>query len=189
MRYHRFFVDTPLAQVRTCTLREDDIVHQLRSVLRLTVGSQIILCDGSGKEYTAFITSLSSREVVCEILAVHEPDERLRHLTLVVALIKKDKFEWVLEKGTELGVTRFIPLLASRSEKKSFSEERGLKIIREAAEQSGKVFLPQLSHMGVLEDVIRETEGHERYCLDLDAPLLPSLYRERTTPLLLFIGP
>ena len=65
-------------------------------------------------------------------------------MTLFCSLVKKDNFEWVLEKGTELGVSGFVPILSERSEKKNLNMERGKRIIREASEQSGRGVMPNL---------------------------------------------
>ena len=74
---------------------------------------------------------------------------------LIAALIKKDNFEWIIEKATELGVTGIIPVISERSEKKSLNMERGNKILVEASEQSGRVTLPQLKNPQSLAEVIQ----------------------------------
>lgn len=72
------------------------------------------------------------------VLETHLVKPVFRKLSLAVSLVKKDNFEWVIQKGTELGVTEFIPLISERSEKKGFNMERAEKIMIEALEQSGR---------------------------------------------------
>jgi 16S rRNA (uracil1498-N3)-methyltransferase len=90
-----------------------------------------------------------------------------REVYLFSSLIKKDKYEWVLEKCTELGVTHFVPVLSARTEKKDFNQERGKKIIKEAAEQSGKSKLPNLSEPRPLDKALEEFSGIANVALHL----------------------
>jgi 16S rRNA (uracil1498-N3)-methyltransferase len=73
-----------------------------------------------------------------------------------MALIKKDNFEWVLEKCTELGVSRFVPIMAERSEKKNIDIERAKRIIKEACEQCGRGDLPELLEIKNLDEILSE---------------------------------
>jgi 16S rRNA (uracil1498-N3)-methyltransferase len=73
-------------------------------------------------------------------------------LTLAVSMIKKDTFEWVVQKATELGVSEIIPLISERSEKKGWNRERAEKILIEACEQSGRSDIPALGELSTLSD-------------------------------------
>src|SRR3989344_4543841 len=75
---------------------------------------------------------------------VENTREPSRKLVLFQSLIKKDKFEWVLEKATEVGGSEIVPVISARKEKKSLNQERCEKILKEAAEQSGRAFIPRL---------------------------------------------
>lgn len=146
---HRFFLlDTPLQIGHPVDLAP--IAHQLRNVLRLNVGTHIVLLDGHGAAYGAEITVLekqSAAGVVLEEQSVTR--EPTVHLALYQCSLKADKFEWVLQKGTELGVSCFVPVISERSIVRPAAAllkkyARWQQIVQEAAEQSGRTRLPQL---------------------------------------------
>lgn len=121
------------------------LIHQLKRVFRLHEGDKAIFFDGSGYEHECEIVSMDDETLRVRILETR-PVKRFseRRLFLAASLIKKDNFEWVIQKGTELGVSGFIPLLSERSEKKGFNMERARKIMTEACEQSGRADVPEL---------------------------------------------
>jgi 16S rRNA (uracil1498-N3)-methyltransferase len=146
---HRFFVThETLASGQICAV--DSLAHQLHAVLRLRPGAEIVLCDGGGREFLAQIAALDRNHATALILAERpghaEPAFRL---TLLQCALKADKFEWVLQKGTELGVARFVPVVSVRSVVRPAAAllpkyERWRAILREAAEQSRRTRLPEL---------------------------------------------
>ncbi len=155
MRLHRFFIDEPLVGGNSIVIKNRDLLHQWKNVFRFQVGHRLILLDNSGYEFEAQISSLSG--ISCSLIIIESklsPSAPSREIFLFAALIKKDKFEWVLEKGTEIGVSHFIPVLAERSEKKNLNTERALKIIKEATEQSHRAKLPKLHGALELEDAL-----------------------------------
>ena len=126
------------------------ISKQLTSVLRAQPGDEITLLDGEGNASTASITSLSKNNSTARILEQYVVQtEPKTALTLYQCTLKADKFEWVLQKGTELGVTHFVPIISTRSIVRPASKvlqkyERWRRILQEAAEQSGRGRLPTL---------------------------------------------
>ena len=144
---YRFFVSPSVISGTSVLVADRDVLHQWNSVLRLRVGQQIALLDGSGRGYIVELTSLNKREasgrVLSEYAASGEPAFATR---LYVALTRGERFEWVLQKATELGATAFVPLLCERSQTESNTnkQERWTRIIREAAEQAGRGVLPTL---------------------------------------------
>jgi 16S rRNA (uracil1498-N3)-methyltransferase len=157
MRLHRFFADQPLPAGREAMIVNPGILHQWKRVFRLGKGDSIILFNGNGMEYISRIVSLGKNEGI-----VYVAEERpvafapRRELWLFAALVKKDNFEWILQKGTELGVSHFVPLLTDRSEKKDFNSERLKKILIEAAEQSGRATIPELHALIAPERAIEQ---------------------------------
>ncbi len=146
---HRFFVDPEILQGSRVILPTAQ-AHQIRNVLRLRVGSAILVLDNSGAEYEVVLRQVDKQQVVGEAVAKRpSPNEPTVHLTLYQALMKRDKFEWVLQKGTEIGVSCFVPLVTQRSlvqdvDIKANKQARWHKIITEAAEQSRRGCLPEL---------------------------------------------
>lgn len=110
----RFFVEVPI-QGPHARLVEGEAQH-VAKVMRAQIGDQITLFDGSGAEFLATITGLSRQAVDVEILERRESDRELaRDLTIAVALPKGDRQQWLVEKLTELGATRLVPLVCQRS--------------------------------------------------------------------------
>ncbi len=188
MRLHRFFVSEEIGKGREIVIRDADLLHQLRNVFRFTTGGQVILLDNTGYEYHSLISSFGFGEVNFTIvrrgMSKNIPE---REIHLFSSLIKKDKFEWVLEKGTELGVSRFIPLLSDRSEKKEFNRERGGKILREAAEQSERATIPVLENVVPFDDTL--TQNFPCFAFDPKGDIFTVNHAQNFSPLGIFIGP
>jgi 16S rRNA (uracil1498-N3)-methyltransferase len=149
---YRFFVNATAFQGREVAIEDDELAHQIGAVLRLRPGERVLLLDNSGWQYVVILDSVERRRVAGTIerkeLAGGEPRTKV---TLYVALMRAERFEWVLQKGTELGVCAFVPLICERSvigEAEMVSErrlERWGRIVREAAEQSRRGKLPRLA--------------------------------------------
>lgn len=148
---HRFFVSPECFSGDVVHLPEP-VSRQLRRVLRARPGDDIILLDDSGLEFRAVVETLKTGEararVTSESKSTGEPDVLI---TLYQAILKTDRFEFVLQKCTELGVTRFVPINCERSVPRAQAEgsnryERWKRIVREAAEQSGRGRLPLVEH-------------------------------------------
>lgn len=145
---HRFFVHPEWLQNKEQVFLTGPLAHQLSRVLRLRPGAHIIFLDDSGWAYEAEIDSLSPSLGKAHIVAATQPQtEPPIRLCLYQALLREQKFDWVLQKGTELGVTHFVPLVTERcvvSEANEAKFARWQRIITEAAEQSGRVRLPRI---------------------------------------------
>jgi 16S rRNA (uracil1498-N3)-methyltransferase len=149
---YRFFVDTGAIHGRDVLLDDGELTHQIGTVLRLRPGDKITLLDNSGWQHVVALTSVERGRVSGTVerkeLAGGEPRTKL---TLYVALMRPERFEWVLQKGTELGVSAFVPLICERSTIADADElsanklDRWQRIIREAAEQARRGKLPRLA--------------------------------------------
>lgn len=146
---HHFFV--PKAQISTSTVDfPTDIAHQIKRVLRLREGELVNVLDNQGNIYLTSIVFNEDSIVQGQIQKKSKCDsEPTTKLSLYVGLTQREKFEWILQKSTELGVARFIPFISERSlvQKASSAdkkEQRWQKIIREAAEQSKRGHIPVL---------------------------------------------
>jgi 16S rRNA (uracil1498-N3)-methyltransferase len=143
-------LDVPMAPGAEIAL-PPDIGHQVRDVLRLGVGSMVSLLDGRGGEYMAEIVEMDRQHVVVQVSKRTEGEADLpARVVLCQGMLKAAKFEWVLQKGTELGVAAFVPLLCERAvaaaEVTSASKlHRWQRILVEATEQCGGTRLPELS--------------------------------------------
>lgn len=151
MTLHRFFV-APQAIRDNRVLMRGPVVHQIRDVLRLKPGDAIVLLDNSGWAYRVEIVTLDREALRGRVVDKWRLEtEAVTRITLYQGLLKGQKFEWVLQKGTELGVAAFVPLLAARCVIGSLEDvtevrmARWQKIIVEAAEQAGRAILPSIS--------------------------------------------
>jgi 16S rRNA (uracil1498-N3)-methyltransferase len=155
MRLHRFFVHTPITN-ETFDLADKDLVHQWKHVFRYNVGSQVVLFDGSGVDYYCMITSLRNLGATVQVMRKVEnnPGSR-KNVWLCMAMIKKDNFEWVAQKATELGVTHIVPLLCEHSEKRKLNMDRMRTIAIEASEQSGRGDIPVIHDPVKIGDVLQ----------------------------------
>lgn len=144
MRLHRFYIEptTPLKQ--DFWLHEPALLAQWQKVLRFRPGQEVVLFDGIEHERLYKITELKPNEAHLEHVTDFVRQVPAKEITLLWALLKKDKNDWVLQKCTELGVRHFVPLLAERSEKIGFNLERARKIVIEAAEQCGRGDIPSV---------------------------------------------
>lgn len=157
MRLHRFYTPEkvePQVVGSTALYRGS---NQWRKVFRFKSGDQVVLFDGSGFDFICEITGYDDESAQVKVLEIL-PNTVVpkRETYLCAALVKKDTFEWIAQKATELGVSRIIPIVAERSEKKDINVERLNKIIIEAAEQSGRATLPELSEPMKLSEVLAQ---------------------------------
>lgn len=196
-----FLLNQPLAIDQTVDLTP--LLHQLRVVLRLRVGDQIILLDNSGNEFLTEIHQLEARHTRGLILR-QQPvsSEPPFALTLYQCSLKAEKFEWVLQKGTELGVTHFAPVISERSVVRPAAAllkkyERWQTILREAAEQSGGGRIPALLPPLTFQEAVHQPGDlrllpWEESREDTTVPHLRRAFAEHSQPihaLSLLIGP
>ncbi|HVU06528.1 MAG TPA: RsmE family RNA methyltransferase [Candidatus Paceibacterota bacterium] len=155
VRLHRFYVRYAIFAEKDNTLSDPELAHQLRRVFRLQAGDKAVFFDGSDVEHVSEIVSLSKDMVLFRVIETrpvqHVPQ---RNVALALSLIKKDNFELVAQKCTEIGVSEFIPLVSERSEKKALNMKRLKKIVIEACEQSGRGAIPLVREPVALEDFL-----------------------------------
>jgi 16S rRNA (uracil1498-N3)-methyltransferase len=148
---YRFFVSHESFSGETVQVTERTLVHHLRDVLRLHPGDTAILLDNTGWEYETVLHEVEMKQVTGQILqrrlCPHEPRTKI---TLYQAVLKGERFEWALQKGTEIGVSAFVPVLSERCVVLNATElsprklGRWEKIIQAAAEQSRRGRMPPL---------------------------------------------
>jgi 16S rRNA (uracil1498-N3)-methyltransferase len=148
---HRFFIAPELVKEMGISLPlPKELAHQVRDVLRLNLGEQLILLDNQGHEILATVESCSRVGVSVQLLERHPGKEPSPiRIVLYQGLLKSARFEWILEKGTELGVAAFAPILCRRSmagldAAGAAKILRWQRIVQEATEQCGRVTLPEL---------------------------------------------
>jgi 16S rRNA (uracil1498-N3)-methyltransferase len=150
---HRFYLAQPLAAGEPVVV-DQALARQLKSVLRLATGDRVRVF-GGGREFEAEITALDARSVTLLPGAeVHPNTEPRLRLTLYMALIKGEKFDWGLQKATELGVHRVVPVRTMRTVKTQLNPARAARILTEATEQCGRLSVPTLGPVTAFAEAI-----------------------------------
>jgi 16S rRNA (uracil1498-N3)-methyltransferase len=162
----RLFVTTPLE--RGVPVRLDGPqAHYLARVMRVGVGDAVVLCDDATGEWAARVVEAGKRDVVLEPVDLLRPREDVPDFWLCPALLKKDRFDLVLEKASELGAARLVPVLTRRCVADKLNAERAQAILVEAAEQCARTALPELGEVTKLETVLRDwPEGRALFFAD-----------------------
>ena len=198
MRVSRLHVDGPLAIGARIALPETAAGHLVR-VLRAGTGDACVLFNGDGHDYDARIITIGKRSAEMEILAARALDnESPLHITLLQALARGEKMDWILQKATELGVAGVIPVESERSEVKLEGERVGKRVahwqsvIVAACEQSGRAVVPTVASPQPLANVLRALPSSPalRLLLDPKAGQVLDVPGARPSPeLVLAIGP
>ena len=152
MRLHRFYVSQPLGE--EVVIADVSIVKQWSKVFRYKKGDFVILFNGNGDDVTYNIDNISNTS--CSLILKNRTPSYIpsKNITLYLSIIKKDNFELVVQKATEIGVTSIIPILSKHSEKKSLNAERLNKTAIEASEQCGRGDIPTILPIVSLKDAL-----------------------------------
>lgn len=149
----RLFVPDTLSLGARVVL-DADASHYVAHVMRLGEGAPLLLCDDDTGEWRATIEEVRKKAVSLTVEEQLRPREPVPDLWLLVAPVRRARFEWLVEKATELGVDRIVPVLTRRSVVDRVKPERLAAIAREAAEQCARTALPQIADARPLEDAL-----------------------------------
>lgn len=164
---NRFFVHPAVVKTSEVEL-SDEIAHQLSRVLRLTPGDHILLLDGLGMEYEVELTAferIGKQEKVKGKLTSQQASqgEPNLKLTLYQALLKGEKFDYVLQKGTEIGISSFVPIITERCITTNAKLDRWQKIVREAAEQAHRGIIPSVTSPLTLSQAFEQAKDRTAF--------------------------
>ncbi|MBN1391870.1 MAG: 16S rRNA (uracil(1498)-N(3))-methyltransferase [Sedimentisphaerales bacterium] len=168
--------------------------HHLFNVCRLKTGDKVELFDGAGTLASASIERASSKLVLLRIINLEKMEKPDRpEIIIAVSLPKGERFDWLLEKCTELGVDRVIPVIFERTVKQPKNPkavQRWRNIVIAAAKQCRRIFLPQINPPAPLEKVLSKYNNAEIFVGSLDAKS-PALIAQRlsTKDVIALIGP
>lgn len=195
-RLDRFFV--PNADLSASTLElSDEVLNHVHKVLRLSVGDQLVLLDGQGRCCRSRLIALDRRRGQVELLDRWKEPETALPIHLIQGLPKGDKLELVLQKGTELGITRFQPVLTERSvalpdlDRARQKQLRWQRIIQEAARQSQRSVLPEMAPLERLDRSLASSTEHLKLVLweESTQPLKNALPAIPPAGVTLLVGP
>jgi len=151
----------------TFIIQEDDYHHIVR-VMRMNVGDEIYCVNNDQQVAQCSIENISENEVTAKVVQWLEGEIELPvSVSIVSGLPKGDKLEWIIQKGTELGAYEFIPFIAARSvvkwdEKKGAKKlNRWNKIAKEAAEQSHRTMIPEVSTPISMKELIQRSKSYD----------------------------
>jgi 16S rRNA (uracil1498-N3)-methyltransferase len=143
---------------------DEDASRHMISVLRMQKGKEILLTDGKGKKATAIISDDNRKKVVVNISAIATEETKKNKVAIGISLIKNpSRFEWFLEKATEIGVSEIIPLICERTEKEKFRLERLQNILTSAMLQSQQSWMPLLHEPRTFLSVASQNDFDLKY--------------------------
>jgi len=203
MRLNRFYIPNGnlgkhFEKFETFLISNENIIHQIRTVFRFQGREEIILFDGGEYDFLCEIEDDNKK-----ISRRHEPikinvKEKIKNKTnskieiiLFQSLIKKDNFELVAQKATELGASKIVPVISERSEKKAINLERIKKIMIEATEQSGRSKIPSICAAVSLSDSFKSS-SNLKFALNLEGQWFHNVIgglKNNKEPVSIFIGP
>jgi len=197
MRVTRLFVEQPLRPGTRASLSEATSGHLLR-VLRAGIGDTCVLFNGDGHDYDARIVAVDKRDAVVEVLSARKlANESPLRITLLQALARGEKMDWILQKATELGVSAVVPVASERSEVKLDGERSAKRaahwhnVVVSACEQSGRATVPSVAMPSALAQALLTLPAGARHLLlDPDAAQgLRDVEVAASTAVVLAIGP
>ena len=172
---------------------DGDTSRHITGVLRMTKGDALHLTDGKGHLLTAEIAEEYKKKCSVRVTNTRFVDPPARKITIGLSLLKnKSRFEWFLEKATEIGITEIIPLLSERTERQHFRADRMQSVLVSALLQSQQVWLPVLREPQAFDAVIRQSQQPQKFiahCVETDKKSLAELAGNNNSPQVILIGP
>ena len=185
----RLHTDAALASGAEIPLPEDQ-AHYLRHVLRQEAGAPVLLFNGRDGEWRAEIARFGKRDVVLAVQAQTRPQQAGPDIWLLFAPIRQGRLETIVEKATELGASRIVPVLTRRCQVRQVNAARLLATAREAAEQCERLDLPEISPLADLQAALADWPRERRLYACLERADAEPLAAQLTSdPCALLVGP
>ena len=166
--------------------------HYIKDVMRLKIGDKLSIFNISG-EWNAIIQSYEKKGARIKVMKKVREKENDKNIWLAFSPIKQNPLNFIIQKGTELGIQKFIPILTERSMVREINIERIKKIIVEASEQSNRISVPEINSPKSLKDFLLQfpKNGYLIFC-DINSDknsLKKILEKKNNIPLCILIGP
>ena len=166
--------------------------HYLRSVMRLEIGDHLRIFNGADGEYLAEINEISKKNVLVLLTDKIHEQKSSPDITVVASLVKKEAFELMVEKASELGVSRFVPVISDHTVVHRMNHDRALSIAIEAAEQCERMDVMQVDEPMPLKNILKSWDKKQKliFCIERSAapPMLKAI-EDIKQPAALLIGP
>ncbi|HZW66401.1 MAG TPA: RsmE family RNA methyltransferase [Hanamia sp.] len=158
-----YFFETNFPGTSEFELSESSSRH-ISQVLRMKKGAEIILTNGKGYTLHAIISNPDKKHTRVKIISKQFSEIALPETCIAISLIKNNnRFEWLAEKATELGISRIVPLVCHRTEKSHFKKERIQSILISAMLQSQQSWLPELSEVTTFNEIITDANFEQKF--------------------------
>lgn len=171
---------------------DEDTSKHIIGVLRMQKGEEVLLTDGKGKKAQAQIVNDNRKKCIVEISSEQKEEKAGSEVTIAISLIKNSsRFEWFLEKATEIGVSAIIPLICNRTEKEKFRADRMKNILASAMLQSQQSWLPILYDPIDFMDAVKNAHQEQKFiahCIQTNKKQLTSSIAAHQSSIIL-IGP
>ncbi len=188
-----FYISNYESTLNNIVLDEDTSKHVVQ-VLRMKVGENLNLTDGKGNLLTCAITDDNKKQCTVEVKSKIENPKSKKSIAIAISLLKNaNRFEWFLEKATEIGVTEIIPLICERTEKEKFRQDRMQGIVISAMLQSQQCWLPVLhepvKYANIEEWKCKNGTNFIAHCIDGNKQVLSNHQISTLSHSLICIGP
>ena len=186
MRIHRFYIEKIEVVNEQILLEDKELLNQILNVFRMEVGDRFSVFNT--KEFLVEIAEANKKQITCTVVEEKEVLKHEKALTLAFSMIKKENMELILQKCTEIGATRFVPIISERTIKTGWNFDRMQKIVIEATEQSGWGEVPKVeAEPKKLETFLEENKNI--LVLDFDGEKIEGRKSFAFSPLTILIGP
>ena len=174
------------------TFNEQESKHIVR-VLRFKEEDKLLLTDGKGYFYEAVVSEASPKRCTVKVLNKRQEEKHNYYLHIAIAPTKNiERFEWFLEKATEIGIDEITPILTKNSERKKIKKERLLKVVEAAMKQSHKAYHPKLNDLTSWVDFIKQDLSYDKkfiaHCYQQERESLKQALNPKES-ILIMIGP
>lgn len=189
MKIHHFFGNFNFDK-KIVKIFDADILNQIKNVLRLKKGEKIYL-NNHKEEAIGEIKKITKKDIEIGIMEKKKVKSKIsKKIILYCSIIKKDNFEWIAQKATEIGVSKITPIISERTVKQNLNKERLEKIIKEAGEQSERNDLPELSKIITFEEAIKNSQENDLnlFC-DIKGERIYKSFDKGYRQIGIFIGP
>jgi 16S rRNA (uracil1498-N3)-methyltransferase len=187
-----FYSEDLVTSQQIITLDENTSKHVVQ-VLRMNKGEQLQLTDGKGALVTAVIEDDHKKKCTVKNTGLKNTDAPIHKTSIAISILKNNaRFEWFLEKATEIGISEIIPLICERTEKHHFRFDRMKNILVSAMLQSQQLWLPQLHEPQKLDDIIQKADQQQKFiahCIDEEKNSLNKLVDLNAASQIILIGP
>lgn len=187
-KIHRFITEYFISK-DTLEITDKNIVHQIKNVLKLKVGEMCIVTNKDNIEYNCTILENNKNKILFKInskkINTLEPKNKI---DLYLSVLKKENFELVVQKASEMGVSKIIPIITERTIKINLNYERLERIAREASELSGRSMITHIDKIQNFQDAIKKDKNETKILFDISGEKFKNI-KDKQSKKSIYIGP